>query len=328
MNVTDFTYLLQHPHKVVSPVHTRQLEEILEEYPYFQAARALHLKGLKNLNSFKYNGALKLTSAHTHDRSVLFGLITGNDYLQQYPGESPPNGVHKDPGQVKETTRETPVQDPLEITAVKEKNALLQEGPVAEKPFMIEESEDAPLPRSREDAENILDPALFTSQQHGGNKDDVKEVGFDLAEPPIAPKKNERHSFAEWLELAALKNHGSESDEDTQAGSEPGEVPDRGKPDQDSEERSRKFELIDRFLENNPKIVPDKTGTPKINIEDSLTLDKNELMTETLARLYLEQEKYKKAVQAYRILSLKYPEKSGFFADRIKAVEELRRKNK
>ena len=47
-------------------------------------------------------------------------------------------------------------------------------------------------------------------------------------------------------------------------------------------------------------------------------------MTETLARVYLEQGKYKKAIQAYKILSLKYPEKSSFFADRIKDVEKLR----
>ena len=50
-------------------------------------------------------------------------------------------------------------------------------------------------------------------------------------------------------------------------------------------------------------------------------------MTETLAKVYLEQKKYKKALQAYRILSLKYPEKSGFFADRIKAVEKIQQEN-
>ena len=59
MNVANFTYLLQHPAKVVDPVQTNQLEDVLEEYPYFQAARALHLGGLKKLNSFKYNNALK-----------------------------------------------------------------------------------------------------------------------------------------------------------------------------------------------------------------------------------------------------------------------------
>jgi hypothetical protein len=51
------------------------------------------------------------------------------------------------------------------------------------------------------------------------------------------------------------------------------------------------------------------------------------LMTETLARIYLEQNNYAKAIQSYKILSLKYPEKSGFFADQIKAVKELQENN-
>ena len=51
------------------------------------------------------------------------------------------------------------------------------------------------------------------------------------------------------------------------------------------------------------------------------------LMTETLARIYVEQKNYKKAIQSYKILSLKYPEKSGFFADQIKAINELQEQN-
>lgn len=46
-------------------------------------------------------------------------------------------------------------------------------------------------------------------------------------------------------------------------------------------------------------------------------------MTETLAKVYLEQNKYENAIQAYRILSLKYPEKSGFFANQIKRIQIL-----
>jgi hypothetical protein len=42
-----------------------------------------------------------------------------------------------------------------------------------------------------------------------------------------------------------------------------------------------------------------------------------------LARIYIEQKNYKKAIQSYKILSLKYPEKSGFFADQIKAIKKL-----
>jgi hypothetical protein len=48
-------------------------------------------------------------------------------------------------------------------------------------------------------------------------------------------------------------------------------------------------------------------------------------MTETLAKVYLEQKKYENAIKAYHILSLKYPKKSGFFADRIKAIKILQK---
>jgi hypothetical protein len=51
-------------------------------------------------------------------------------------------------------------------------------------------------------------------------------------------------------------------------------------------------------------------------------------MTETLARVYLEQKKYQKAIQAYEILILKYPEKSSFFADRILDIKHLQQNNK
>ncbi|MNS22632.1 hypothetical protein D3C86_2061550 [compost metagenome] len=50
-------------------------------------------------------------------------------------------------------------------------------------------------------------------------------------------------------------------------------------------------------------------------------------MTETLAKVYLEQKKYQKAIQAYEILILKYPEKSHFFADRILDIKTLQQNN-
>ena len=90
-------------------------------------------------------------------------------------------------------------------------------------------------------------------------------------------------------------------------------------------DKKKKFELLDKFIENNPKIVPQEESKLKIDIKESVKIDKTELMTETLAKVYLEQKKYKKAIQAYKILSLKYPEKSGFFADRINAVKKLQK---
>ncbi|SUZ76403.1 uncharacterized protein METZ01_LOCUS29257 [marine metagenome] len=44
-------------------------------------------------------------------------------------------------------------------------------------------------------------------------------------------------------------------------------------------------------------------------------------MTETLAKLYFEQSKFKEAIKAYKILCLKYPEKISLFADQIKMIK-------
>ena len=83
-----------------------------------------------------------------------------------------------------------------------------------------------------------------------------------------------------------------------------------------------KLQIIDRFIETNPKIPP--VGKTEI-IPKDLNEDFNskELMTETLAKVLIKQKKYKMAIKAYRILSLKYPEKNVFFAGQIQKINSL-----
>jgi len=45
-----------------------------------------------------------------------------------------------------------------------------------------------------------------------------------------------------------------------------------------------------------------------------------------LARVYLEQQHFDKAISAYKKLSLKYPEKSSLFADQINLIIDLKKK--
>ncbi|MFN3756732.1 MAG: hypothetical protein ACK4RM_07240, partial [Flavobacterium sp.] len=79
MNVTEYTYLLNHPN-AVNEKQAKALELVIESFPYFQSARALYLKGLYNQDSYKYNFVLKQTAAHTIDRSVLFDFITSDEF--------------------------------------------------------------------------------------------------------------------------------------------------------------------------------------------------------------------------------------------------------
>ena len=87
---------------------------------------------------------------------------------------------------------------------------------------------------------------------------------------------------------------------------------------------SGKLSIIDRFIENDPKISPvKKTESSPIEIEN--IYQPEELMTETLAKVFSKQKKYGKAIRAYKILSLKYPEKNVFFAEQIKKIKLLQK---
>ena len=89
--------------------------------------------------------------------------------------------------------------------------------------------------------------------------------------------------------------------------------------------------LIDRFLSSNPSTIrfEKKLQENIVDDSDNEVFDKSvsendEIITETLAMIYLEQKKYDKALDAFRKLSLKYPEKSIYFATRIEEIEKLK----
>ncbi|KGK29879.1 hypothetical protein [Cellulophaga sp. E6(2014)] len=311
MNVSDFTYLLQHTEKLVSPVQTNQLDDILEEFPYFQAARALQLKGLKNLNSFKYNSALKTTAAYTTDREVLFDFITSKEFLQ--------NGIADSI-----SGRQTPIEEKeIEFETITPE--------AVKKPLLDETVEDKALPQNTKDAEQILDPALFASKDP---KIDIaiadakkKEEELTIGEPLPFTKK-EKYSFTEWMQLASKKPIDRSQKIPTKEEEAPKSLKEQPKTGVKKASRKKKFDLIDQFIEKNPKIVPKEKNAIPVPINDPVKIDTTELMTATLAKVYLEQKKFKKAIQAYKILSLKYPEKSSFFANQIKLVEKIQKENK
>ncbi len=294
MNVSDFLHVLQESNTILSPQQTRELEDVLEEYPYFQAARALHLKGLKNLDSYKYNNALKVTAAYTTDRDVLFDYITSKEFVQNNIADTISGRTAK----------------------LEEQNAVSEEILPTEEVVTIQGESEEALPQNIHDAEKILSPKLFDSKTPPPTTEPFEEdQKTDLAEDlnlgkPLPFTKKEKHSFTEWLQLTKTKKASVEENVASKA-----------------LDKKQKFDLLDKFIENNPKIVPKEDNKSKVNIKESIKIDKNELMTETLAKVYLEQKKYKKAIQAFKILRLKYPEKSGFFADQIRAVEKLKQSN-
>ena len=87
-------------------------------------------------------------------------------------------------------------------------------------------------------------------------------------------------------------------------------------------EQDKKAAIIDKFIENNPKISPIKEDVDFIVKEKSN--DISHLMTETLAQLYVEQKLYTKAIQAYKILQEKHPEKTEEFEEVIEEIKKIK----
>jgi len=84
-------------------------------------------------------------------------------------------------------------------------------------------------------------------------------------------------------------------------------------------------DLIDKFISSNPRIEPrtDKTEHPVEDLSTQYVEEKGGLVTETLARIYINQGYYSKAIDIYEKLSLKFPEKSGYFATQIEIIKEI-----
>ena len=82
-------------------------------------------------------------------------------------------------------------------------------------------------------------------------------------------------------------------------------------------------DIIDLFIKNDPQIkVPKPEQINTENKAKKSAEDHNDLVSETLAAIYIEQMLYHKAIETYEKLSLKFPEKSRYFADLIQSLEK------
>ena len=87
---------------------------------------------------------------------------------------------------------------------------------------------------------------------------------------------------------------------------------------------SNQSSKIDNFISKKPKLkITSQTEDISPNVNPEVISDTG-FMTETLAKLYLSQKNYEKAIQSYKILSLKFPEKNSYFADQIKRIKKLK----
>ena len=135
-------------------------------------------------------------------------------------------------------------------------------------------------------------------------KEKIKSISEELKlGKPLDFIEAEKHSFSEWLALSKVKK-----------------IERKPKPQQ--------TDLINKFIDKKTTISkPKKEAFFKaIDVAKESLAENNELVTPTLAKVYLEQGHYEKAISAYKKLYLKYPEKNSFFANQINLINKLKEK--
>ncbi len=214
-----------------------ELEEILEEYPYFQTANMLYIKNLHNQGKIGFNNKLKKHAIWITNRTKLFYMI-GKQIL--LPNE------------------ETKEQEIIDFSNILEVSSTIKTGKLED-----------PLKK-------IIEQSIPYAEQNF-NLD--KEFDLDDFKQTFSKQKSSKE---------------------------------------------KKALLLDKFIAN-PSKEKIKPTDNKITEEppSQETIDNEDFMTETLAKIYTKQELFDKAILIYEKLSLKYPKKSVYFADQIKKLKEL-----
>lgn len=336
MNIDDLHILLYQPTSI-GPEDSSQLKQLLKDYPYFQAARSLYLKSLYVQNNHKYNNELKKTALYTLDRDVLFDFITAKDFVAYKPFELNMTETLAEVVEEKivQPTIEEQLQDRFAKIVFAVKQDFKEETAQEFIPNITEET-------STEEKEELVDEIIESIETENKiatvaipsevSNTITEAITVSLEEKlkvgePLQFNNDDKFSFSEWLQLAQKKPIDREEKVEESVKKETEKTILTEETVISKTTRQKKSALIDKFIQTNPKIVPTKKlSSPPINIEVSIK-ENDSLMTETLAKIYLEQKKYQKAIQAYEILILKYPEKSIFFADQILDIKALQQHN-
>lgn len=356
MNRDRFHALVKAPLEESMP-EREALLGLSARYPWFQSAHLLLCLADHRSESLHYPSSLKRAAVYAYNREVLYKLImepalssamhkfdeeVGNDPTDFTERQLEPN--HEAQAKEELTAAPPPESHPAAAVPPEPESAnpeehvtapvgsvqpdsgttvgltaadeLEHEPDVLGKVETLETQPHRPVKATDFDAlqKEILIEAITSSIEQevsSGDVDDEREIkspepGETIENDRFVDATAHLSAYARWL----LRR----------ASAVPSEMPTEHAHE---DPRSKQLALIDRFIQTDPKITPGKADLfTTENLAKMSLVEDEEFVTETMAMIYARQGNLRKAERAYKLLALKYPEKSVYFANQIKKLRD------
>lgn len=345
----QFMDIIRQPQHIES-AQVAELELIVKEYPFFESAHLLYTKGLHKYNALNYSKQLRKTAIVANSRAVLYELLHPKEpVIKQHTTQVVENKIlvetekkqeeQKPVAEETEKTLQTPLKpvNTVSITDTEIKVVYINTVPKTTEPIPEKEKEPELVKNEIEIIQTIENETEVPVNEF--NVDELNKaigneitrgviqsyVETDIIKTPELDKEEpaEPLSFTDWLNRVK-KEAPTLSKEEKKEEVKPVQKEEKQpKNDKKTSNLEQNKNIIDKIIESDPgriKLGSGKFFTPATDAKQSL-LENEHLVTETLAKIYALQGNISKAIRSYEILSLKFPQKSVYFASLIEKLK-------
>lgn len=323
----NFFYKLLQQNQLLQNIELEQINTLLKEYPAFHSLYILKALALKNQSEEKFEQTLPQIATNVLDRTQLYDILFN-------PIETPISEQELTEIDDVSSEDELPVEQPT-----KEDEEFLNEeilNPVNENVDQksniqsIEEESEEEI--HKEEKFEIEDNAKVEVNEKIEESNDFEtEINETESTPKIANEKQEILSFVEWLKqknkiVVSVKTSNEDVKKDaTSSKTEEQKVPFETVSEIEVElmkSSARQTQNhLDSFISSQIAKKKNKKKFSPQKVENES--NSQELISETLAEILFLQKKYDDAMDVYEKLSLKYPQKSSYFASRIQKIKKI-----
>jgi hypothetical protein len=299
------------------------LHDIIHTYPYFQLAQVLYARQVYDDNDTDVTNQVKIASAYAPNRKAMYMLFKKQSEDKTIARQE----VKPITAPVKEDVKYNFV---FHSTTLQTKDETVKADSYVSDVVMLPEAENKPKGSTEKASplsETFLEKEILGAAASAITEKDISKA-IEVADNELkesAPTEHihvipeevkkgisagEIHSFDEWLKRMPTV------DTSVQAVS--------GQSEEKQATPKKAADIIQQFLENQPRISKPKAEffSPTKAARHSIMED-DDLVSETLAKILVQQSNLHKALRAYEVLILQNPQKKAYFAARIKEIRKV-----